>query len=134
MVWIMSAVEIIFLVIAVAFVVLVVCLCRLICRACKTLKKVNEMIDDLDHQPKDILNQANEISVNLNSKLKRLDPIFRAVENCGTEWECKTALRNERLFCKCCKSKVASEEVEATDFIQLALMGINLWKKIKKGE
>jgi len=121
----MSTVDISLLVIAVTFVILVLCLCRLICKTCTTLKKVNRVLDDLD--------QLHEMGVNINTKLKRLDPLFRAVENCGTEWECKTAEHSGMLFCKYCKAKFEEEEVAATDYIELALMGLNLWKKYKKG-
>ena len=112
----MSVLEISLLVIAVAFVVLVLCFCRFLCKTCTTVKQVQKM------------------SENINSKLNQLDPMFRALENCGSEWECKTALHNERFFCKYCQSKHTSEEVSVADCVEFALMGINLWKKYSRGD
>ncbi len=119
----MNTIEIILLVALITFVIVAICLCMLICRTAKMVRKVNQLL----------VPQADEMGANINHKLKCLDPFFRALENYGCELECKSALRNEMLTCKYCKARMEADEFEMKDLLELAMLGINVWKKFKKG-
>ena len=140
----MTTVEIILLVVAIAFVFLSIYLVRLICASCKTLSKINQTVDslqkqldDLGHEPRDLIHHVNEISADVQGKMKSIDPLFRAVSNVGEELELRTALLKEKSLYKYFRSKSASfsslEDDTPVEFIEWALLGINLWQKFKRG-
>jgi uncharacterized protein YoxC len=139
----MTTVEIIFAIIALGFILLVIFGVRFLCVGCKTLNKVNETVDsvkrqldDLGHEPRDLMHHTNEISAEILTKMKHLDPFFRAAANIGEELECKTYFYKENAFCKFISSKFRPtdecKENTVVECIEWALVGINLWKKLKQ--
>ena len=119
----MSNIEIILLIASLAFIVLVIYLIKLIRASCRTLKKVNRateslqrQLDDLGHRPRDLLQHANEISANLHGKMKRLDGYFKSASDFG---------RQPSFYSR------KNHEEGVTDFVELALLGLNLWQKAK---
>lgn len=139
----MSVVEIIFLIIAISFVVLVIFFIKLFCSASKTLDKATQTIeslqrqlDDLGHEPRNLIRHANEISANTVEKMKQLNPFFRAIANIGEEIEYKTAQSKETLLCRHLRSKSygASEarESQLAELIEWGLLGVSIWQKFKE--
>lgn len=106
----MTTIEIIFLVIAIAFVVLVGFLVNFILEATKTLKKVNGLVDDMNTASRPLLSTVSSVGESLNSWTEDMKREYR-----------KEQLQREE------KSKSG-----AFSLIDLALLGLVLWKKIKK--
>lgn len=140
----MTTVEILLVAVMISFIVLIIFTIKFICSGCKTLKKINQttdsiqkQLDHLDHEPKNLLHHTNEILVDIHHKMKHLDPLFRALSNIGEEVECKTAIAKEKSFFSFFKTKSSAwnelEENKVVECLEWALVGINLWKKFKKG-
>src|SRR5437016_5648192 len=95
----MTPVEIAILVSVLAFVVLVIFLGKFLYTTCKTLEKVQKQLDDLGNQPKDIL-------LDVQTKMKCLDPLFNALSNVGVGLEYKTSSFRNSCLCRACMAKL----------------------------
>lgn len=126
----MTPFEIILLIFALAFVLLVIFLAKLLNTASNTLSSVQKQIEDLGHEPRNLVRHANEIAVNLNHKLKNLDPLFHTVANIGEALECKTTRSPQPEHGE--KVQWNSEESKWSDVADLVIAGANLWQKIKR--
>jgi uncharacterized protein YoxC len=102
-----------------------------------TLRLIQRQLEELDDEPQLLIRNANDIAANVNQKMDQLNPFFSALSNVGAELENRSSKLRD-----CCQTKsfkaqaqVALEspkEELVSDFIELALVGINIWKKIKK--
>lgn len=137
----MTPSEIIFLVIGIAIVVLVIFLVRTLFIAGKTLKKVNHLIvsvqkqvDNLGHEPRNLLRNVNDISSDFNSKMKCLNPLFGAVEDVGEGLQFKTNSFKERFQQNRVKEErnVDGEDEPYKDLVDLVTLGVKFWSKYKK--
>ncbi|GAB6992417.1 DUF948 domain-containing protein [Paenibacillus pini] len=77
-------------IIAVAFAVLVFYLIKTLLAAkdslektTQTLQEVQQTIDELGYEVKQIVRHANDITVDLQSKMKQIDPVMNSVKNLG---------------------------------------------------
>ena len=138
----MTPLENLILVIGLAFVVLVIFLAKFLYTSCKTLQKVTQtleavqkQVDDLGHEPRDILHHTNEIALDIQTKMKCINPLFRALSNIGEGLEHKTAMHRGICVCRCCKAELdASDVVEentVTQCIHLALLGARILQDLK---
>ncbi|MHA0857881.1 DUF948 domain-containing protein [Paenibacillus sp. CMAA1364] len=82
--------EISVLIIALAFAVLVVFLIKTLKAATQSLEKttqilqeVKKTIDELGYEVKQTVRQANDITVDLQHKMKQIDPVMDSVNNLG---------------------------------------------------
>lgn len=136
----MTTTEIIILVAALALIILVVFAAFLAVAAIRTLRNVDQVLgslqkqlDDLDGSPRTFLNQANELSVNLNHKMRCLDPIFNSISNVGNGLQAETSNERDKTLLRYLNEKKQESNLETiSDGIELALRGINLWQKFKK--
>jgi uncharacterized protein YoxC len=140
----MTNIDIIFLVIALAFVVLVGFLARLTYVATKTLKKVNITINlvqkqlaNLGHEPRELIHNINDLSHDLNVKLKCLNPFFRSLSNLGEGLEKKTSsFKNKTFWKKQPSDGVNSEQnpeaSKLADLVNWTLLGIKIWQQFKE--
>lgn len=83
-------IEISVAIIAVAFAVLVVFLIKTLKAATKsldkttqTLQEVQKTIDELGYEVKQTIRQANDITVDVQAKMKQIDPVMESVHNLG---------------------------------------------------
>ncbi|AOZ93477.1 DUF948 domain-containing protein [Paenibacillus crassostreae] len=83
-------IEISVVVIAVAFAILVVFLIKTLKAATKSLEKttqtlqeVQKTIEELGYEVKQTVRQANGITVDLQTKMKQMDPVMESVHNLG---------------------------------------------------
>lgn len=131
----MTPVEIAVLVCALAFVVLVVFLINFLCTLCKTLTALRKQVEDLGHEPRDILHHTHEVVADVQGKMKCLDPLFHAISNVGEGLEFKTSAFKEVSICRCCKAKLdaanAGEENTAMRFMRLALVATRIWQDLQ---
>ena len=116
----MSTLEIIVLVAVVAFFILAIfgamflySTCKAMQKVTQTLESIKKQIDDLDHEPRELLHHANEITSNVHGKMKCLDPIFHSVKRVGEGLE-------ER------------DQDTLVESVDLAIKAIRLWQDIKK--
>src|SRR5258708_17718660 len=120
-------VEIIVLIVGIAFVVLLAYFIRLLCTANRTLNTINHILDtaDFGHELHHLLGHANDISADIQTKMKSVDPFFRLLSCTGEELELRTALKTIS------KLKVSQEpeENQKVDCIEWALLGLHLLKK-----
>lgn len=140
----MTPIEIILVVIALTFIVLVVFAVKvsnaLICSLKNinvTLASLHKQINDLDDRPRNLLEQANTFSTNLNQKMKCLDPLFNSISNIGEGIECATTKYKEAALLKFLDERMNEKKEESksesiSDGIDLALRALNLWQKLKK--
>lgn len=136
----MDTTEIIFLIIAIAFVALVAFLIVLIVKANQTMGKVNEILGSvqkhLEKEPKNLLDNVNELSANVCYKMKCLDPLFNALSHMGQGLEMKANNFKEGMLWRSLKEKLDDDEVKeksgVSDIVDCAVLGLNLWKKYKK--
>jgi uncharacterized protein YoxC len=132
----MTPVDIAIIISAVAFVVLVVFLARLLHNTCKTLHKVQMQLDDLGHEPRDVLLNTNQLASDIQAKMKCLDPLFYALANVGVGLESKTSSLCDTSVCSCCRAKRTSErdteETAAMRYARLALVGASIWQDLQK--
>ena len=84
----MTTAEIILIITGISLVVITVYLARFLHHASISIKNINQtlsvihkQIDDLGTEPKDIVHNVHELSEDLCTKLKYLDPVFRTVGN-----------------------------------------------------
>jgi uncharacterized protein YoxC len=131
----MTPVDIAITLSALAFVVLVVFLARLLHSTCKTLQKVQKQLDDLGHEPRDVLLNTNQLANDIQAKMKCLDPLFYALANVGVGLESKTASLCDSAVCRCCRAKLtaekANEETTAMRYARLALLGASIWQDLQ---
>lgn len=106
----MSAIEIIILVIAIAFVVLVIFLIQAMRKVALVLDNVNVMTQDI------------------NTKMNYIQPLFRVISNVGEGLEQRTMSFKE---CKHDFEECTTEKEIASDLVECAIIGLNIWKKIK---
>ncbi len=132
----MTTIEIIFLAIAIAFIILVIFLSMMSITALKTFQQINQtlsslqkQIDALDHAPRTFLNHANEISANLNYKMRCLDPAFRSIQNLGEKMECQTS--KSLLLKRISDTSTDTTFENVSEVIELVLKGFSLWQKFK---
>ena len=140
----MTPTEIATIVAVAAFVVLVIFLVKVLINLSATIKKLTETLDyvqlhivDMGHEPKELINNANQISADINYKLKCLDPLFRVVANVGEGIEHKTLSKREALGCQYCNpAPKASSFAENNDTtmqgIDLVVRAIYLWQNYKR--
>ncbi len=133
------------LIVAVTFLALLVLYAiRLIvttCRACEktthTIEAVKRQIDDLGHEPKNLLRHTNEITADIRNKMKLIHPLFAALHNIGKTCEEKTA-RHQNSVCPSCRSKMhETEQQDSTTsecLLQLALIGAKMWQEYQNKE
>lgn len=83
-------IEISVVIIAVAFAVLVLFLIKTLKAATQSLEKtsqtlqeVQKTIDELGYEVKQTIRHANDITVDLQSKMKQIDPVMDSVHNLG---------------------------------------------------
>ncbi|OAB45825.1 DUF948 domain-containing protein [Paenibacillus antarcticus] len=83
-------IEISVVIIAVAFAVLVVFLIKTLKAATislektsQTLQEVQKTIDELGYEVKQTVRHANDITVDLQAKMKQIDPVIESVHNLG---------------------------------------------------
>lgn len=76
--------------IAVAFAVLVVYLIKTLLAAkdslektTQTLQEVQQTIDELSYEVKQMVRHANDITVDVEHKMKQIDPVMKSVKNLG---------------------------------------------------
>lgn len=144
-------IEISVAVIALAFTALVFYLIAFIRSSQVTLGQVNQtlsdarkQIDQLSGEAKKVIEHANQMSTDLQTKMETLDPIFNAVEDLGNLLENKTNSLKEKL-----KSPTTKETVEPlaskqelpikkdlakaiADTVELIGLGYGLWQNLKK--
>lgn len=145
----MTAFDISFLIIAIAFAILVVFLVLFIVSLRKTLKRVDQSIvilqkkvNELGHEPQELIHNASAITADIYGKLRYLDPLFRTVHNLGESLETKTSRFKEKTFWvpnrklgePTFEEEEGHKQSTASDVLEWALLGINIWKKFKKGE
>lgn len=139
----MTPIEIAFLVFDIIFVVIAIFLIKFLKNASCTLQKatltaeaVQKQLDDLGDKPKEFLCRANEITADLQNKMKCADPLFRALSNVGERLECKSLAYKEQVFCRCCQAKLQCKDtVQASttaQYIHLAMAALELWQDLKK--
>lgn len=138
-------------VIALAFIALVFYLIDLIKSSKKTLAQSNQMlndaykeIDQLGGETKKLLEHLNHISIDIQTKMEALDPIFNSIEELGNVLESKTTSLKETLI-----SPAKKETVEPlapnkdilvkkdlakaiADTVELVGLGYGLWQNLKK--
>jgi uncharacterized protein YoxC len=127
-----------------ALVVLAIFLCAAAAAAVKTLRKLDQtlnslqkQIDALDKAPRQLLDNVNEISANLQQKMVCLDPLFRSIANLSAGLESSSSRYKEALLLECLQKKLRNNESASkidnvAEGIELALQGIALWKKLKQ--
>lgn len=86
----LTMIEISVVIIAVAFAVLVVFLINTLRAATKSLEKtsqtlqeVQKTIEELGYEVKQTVRHANDITVDLQAKMKQIDPVIESVHNLG---------------------------------------------------
>ena len=140
----MTTIEITLIVAVIFLALLVLYAIRLIvttCRACAktthTIEAVKRQLDDLGHEPKNLLRHVNEITADIRNKMKLINPLFLALHNIGKTCEEKTA-RHHSSVCPCCKSRHAMHEMGEEDsstsqcLLQLALIGAKMWQEYQQ--
>ena len=139
----MTPTEIALIVAAVAFVIVAVFLAIFLYTTCQTMKKVTEtlervqeQLDALGNEPRDLIRNANEISEDINRKLKSFDPIFHTVARLGERIDGASDKSNITCMCNGCREKVRlQEEAEANPTMQgieLAARALDFWQNLKK--
>jgi uncharacterized protein YoxC len=141
----MTVFDICLIIISLSFFVLVIYLILLIVSLRKTLSKVNrsmvllqKRVEELGHQPRDLIHTINAISADVYGKLRSLDPLFRSLHNVGEGVENKTKSFKEKTFWVPGREKLRDEFQDeddhgtASDLLDWALLGVNIWQKFKK--
>lgn len=130
----MTNIEVILLIIAIAFVVLVVFLTKAIFSLTKTLELIQTKINSLGDEPEKLMKNVNEISTDVNQKMKCLNPLFYSISNVGSCLESKTAECKEKMvwgrFQKERTVKLERDSLE--NLIELTIEVVrlfNAWKK-----
>ena len=119
-------IEISVAVIALAFVILVIYLIVITKALAVTLGQVNLTLVEA----RKVVEEAHMSAADLNRKLETLDPLFQSVENVGEILENESFALKER---KCvCRIKVEEDELNVSDFVVLADLGVRLWNKFNK--
>lgn len=138
----MAPADIILLIVAIAFLILVIFLAQFLYTACTTLKNANQVLDSVKNQldnfenhPRDLVHSVNEITQDVNRKMKCIDPWFRLISQLGEVAENKACSFTQKGILDRFKEKV-SENPEAknftdSDLIEFALLGLKLWQKFQ---
>ncbi len=128
----MTPLEITLLLVYSALVILIIFLVALIVKICKVLNTLQKHLDDIGHEPREILQNINNATAELSSGVKSVSPFFRMFSNFGEALESKSANYKESCFWKRHKAKVeepkheSNRSQEIADFVTL---GLNLWQK-----
>ena len=136
----MSSAEIYILLAILGFIILAACLIFLIIAIIKTLNALTQVfnslekqIEDLDRGPHKLISQANELSENLNHKMKCLDPLFHSVSNIGDELEYRTAkYKDERLLNYLFEKVNQKEETKVDQALDIAALVLNVLELLQK--
>lgn len=146
-------IEISVAVIAVAFVALVIYVIAMINALRLTINQVNQalpelrkQLDETGNQAKKTIEHVNQISFDLKNKMESLNSIFNTISNIGDVFEHKTYAIKKAAFISSHKENKFSdldsqetehafapheEEINASDILELAGIGIRLWQKLK---
>lgn len=130
----MSTMEIILLIIAIAFLILVLFLSTMFAVAAVALRSFRGELKNLSEEVTDLVHNANLLTVDVQGKMKHFDPLFGALSNVGRGLEARAARYQNHQYRVCEKPLPESDEVDVTDFFQLALLGVSLWLTRKKKE
>lgn len=126
-----------FIVLIILAIVIAVAIFRMCGQISQTLSSVQKQIDDLDHEPKRLIHNANEISENVHDKLTCFDPLFRSVERIGEGIEYSASRYRDETLQKFLGEQAQKKEEEeqyddVAEAIELVLKGVNLFYKFKK--
>jgi uncharacterized protein YoxC len=143
----MTPIEVAFLVFDVVFIIIAIFLIKFLKNASCTLQQttrtveaIHQQLDDLGHEPKELVHRVNEISADIQNKMKCVDPLFRALSNVGEGIECRSLAYRDAAFCRCCGAKLPSkdsspgnsQESSVIQCINLAIAAATLWQDLKK--
>lgn len=110
--------------------------CQLFERAIRTLDAVKKQLEDLDHEPKNLLRHTNELTADLTHKMKKLNPFFDALHNMGQSLECKTSSHHTPCSCSYCRSKMLCNQENTSNslssFVHLAKAGAKIWEEYQE--
>lgn len=125
-----------FLIVAACLIYLVVALVKTLNSITLTFNSLESQIQNLDEEPRKLLTQANELSININDKMKCLDPLFHIASNIGERIEYRTEkYKNESLenyFSERVREKEETKIDQAMDVAVIILNLLELFQKIKK--
>ena len=141
-------IEISVAVIAVAFVALVIYLIitlqtlrTTLQHADEALGSVKKQVEDLGIEGRKVIQHATELSLDVQSKMSALDPLFQTVSNIGNALEKKTesfaeeVQRSNKTSAFTATKPHQYETFTArilAEVLEWAVLGINLWQKIMK--
>lgn len=100
-----------------------------------SLTKIETQIEPVSNQTVRLLENTNEIAESFQDKISNLDPLLESISNVGCALQKATSsFSNEEKTLKFFHLEKKSDWQEiASDFIQLATLGVVTWQKIKKG-
>ena len=135
-------IEISVAVIAVAFVFLAIYLIvtalsvrRTLVEVDKTLVELRKQLNDNGEGVKKIIENAADLSSNLQYKMESLDSVFNTVANVGDILELKTEAVKESILDSTIfeeESRHHPQNFKIADILELAGLSFRLWQKLKK--
>jgi uncharacterized protein YoxC len=128
----MTNLEVIFLIFLISFIVLIVLSAVMFCIIVVTFKSFRSEVSELGTEVKDLVREVNQVTTDVHSKIKYFDPLLGAIANVGRGLEVKSCQYRDRQYSLAQKPVPENDEVQISDFLRLALTGVDLWLSMKE--